>query len=270
MIGYIARRLIIAFFMLIGVGLVSFIVIKASPGDYASRFEAYLLAQGMPQADAERLAQTVRVQYGLDKPATQQFLVWIEGILTKGQFGFSFAYREDVGALIAERAPRTLLLALLCHLTSSILGIGLGIFVAPRKYGFWDNLSAVVAFLLTSIPRFSLTVILLYFLVVDFHWTSVIAWVSPQYVFAPWSLAKILDMFAHIWPVIAIAGLGGVARESPRDPRQPAGCIRLTVRYHSSLKRANGISSHAQACRAQCSPSNSGLSRDRASLYDAR
>jgi peptide/nickel transport system permease protein len=34
---------------------------------------------------------------------------------------------------------------------------------------------------------------------------------SPQYVFAPWSLGKVIDLFSHIWPVLLIAGLGGVA-----------------------------------------------------------
>jgi peptide/nickel transport system permease protein len=36
--------------------------------------------------------------------------------------------------------------------------------------------------------------------------------VSPQYVIAPWSWGRVVDMFAHIWPAILIAGLGGVAR----------------------------------------------------------
>jgi len=35
---------------------------------------------------------------------------------------------------------------------------------------------------------------------------------SPQYSVAPWSWAKFVDLVIHIWPVILIAGLGGVAR----------------------------------------------------------
>ncbi len=212
MLNYILRRLFFAFFMLIGVGLVSFIVIKLSPGDFATRYQGYLLAQGMPAADAERLANEVRVQYGLDKPPVEQFIVWITDMVTKGKFGYSFAYRKDVGVLIAERAPMTIFLALLCHLTSTIVGVGLGIFVAPRKYGFWDNLSAILSFLFTSIPRFSLAIILLYVLVWDFKQPSIVSFFSPQFVFASWSWAKVVDMFRHIWPVVVIAGLGGVAR----------------------------------------------------------
>ncbi len=81
----------------------------------------------------------VREQYGLDKPKTEQFYLWIKGMVTEGKFGYSFAYREDVGQLIADRLPKTLFLALLCHLISTVIGVGLGIFVAPRKYSFSDK-----------------------------------------------------------------------------------------------------------------------------------
>jgi peptide/nickel transport system permease protein len=212
MANYILRRIIIAFFMLIGIGAVSFFVIKLPPGDVASRYKQNLLDRGSTELDAERSAQLVRVQYGLDRPTTVQFVEWMKGIVTEGKFGFSFAYRKDVGELIAERLPKTLLIAVLAHTISTVIGVGLGIFVAPRKYGFWDNLGAVFAFVFTSVPRFSLAIIFLYVLVIELRQPSISNFYSPQYVFAPWSFAKVVDMFAHIWPVLVIAGLGGVAR----------------------------------------------------------
>ena len=48
--------------MLIGIGIVSFIVIKLPPGDFASRYEGYLIARGMPKSDADHAAQIVREQ----------------------------------------------------------------------------------------------------------------------------------------------------------------------------------------------------------------
>jgi len=213
MFNYIARRLVIAVFMLLGVAFVSFVVIQLPPGDFASNYKAYLLTQaGMNEDDAERAAQNVRQQYGLDKPIPEQFFNWIKGIITEGKFGFSFAYRKDVGELIADRLPKTLFLAVLCHLISTVVGIGLGIFVAPRKYGFWDNATAVLAFIFTSIPRFAIALIILYLLVFTFKQSTIAGFFSPQYVMAPWSLERVLDMFRNIWPVLVIAGLGGVAR----------------------------------------------------------
>ena len=42
-----------------------------------------------------------------------QFYIWIKGIVTEGKFGYSFAYRKDVGILIADRLGKTLILAIL-------------------------------------------------------------------------------------------------------------------------------------------------------------
>lgn len=213
MVNYILRRLIIAIFLLFGVGLVSFIVIQLPPGDFASTYKYYLMNQaGMTEDQAEQAAQIVRERYDLDKPVMVQFFLWIKGMVTEGKFGWSFSYRRDVSELIAERLPKTLMLALMAHAISTVLGIGLGIFVAPRKYGFWDNLSSVMAFVFTSVPRFSIALIILYVLVFTFDQPVILSFFSPQYVTAPWTWARLVDMFKHIWPVLVIAGLGGVAR----------------------------------------------------------
>jgi peptide/nickel transport system permease protein len=212
MANYILRRIIIAFFLLIGIAAVSFMVIKLPPGDIATRYKQFLLNRGSTEEDAERSAQIVREQYDLDRSTGEQFVIWIRGIVTEGKFGFSFAYRKDVGELIAERLPKTLLIAILAHIISTVVGVGIGIFVAPRKYGFWDNFWAVFAFIFTSVPRFSIAIIFLYIWVIELRQPSISNFNSPQYVFAPMSFDKIVDTFAHIWPVLVIAGLGGVAR----------------------------------------------------------
>jgi peptide/nickel transport system permease protein len=212
MLNYILRRLIIAVFMLIGIAFVSFMVIQLPPGDVATNYEAFLLQQpGVTAEDAQRQADQLRKQYGLDQPLPVQFVTWIQGMVTEGKFGFSFAYRKDVGELIAERLPYTLMLALMCHLISTVIGIGLGIYVATRKYSAVDNTAAILAFIFTSIPRFAIALVILYVLIFVFKQPSIQGFFSPQYVLAPWSLAKVGNMFQNIWPVLVIAGLGGVA-----------------------------------------------------------
>jgi peptide/nickel transport system permease protein len=213
MVNYIVRRLLISAVMLLGIGLVSFAVIQLPPGDFASSYQTYLTNQaGMSAEEAEAAADMLRARYGLDQPLPIQFFTWIKGIITKGEFGFSFAYRKDVGELIAERLPKTLMLALLAHATSTIVGLALGIFVAPRQYSLADNASAIVAFIFTSVPRFWLALVIIYTLVFVFDQHHITSFFSPQYVMAPWSWAKFVDLIQHIWPVILIAGLGGVAR----------------------------------------------------------
>ena len=133
MIGFIVRRFGVSVAVVLGIALVSFIVIQLPPGDYADGYKSFLIEQGgATEAEAEEQAELFRQRYGLDKPLPLQFFVWVRDMVTKGSFGFSFAYKRDVGELIAERLPRTLLLAVLAHLTSSAVGIVAGIFVAPR------------------------------------------------------------------------------------------------------------------------------------------
>ncbi len=212
MIQFLLRRLLSAIPVLLGISLVSFIIIQLPPGDFASSFKVNLLNNGITEAEAERQTQALRAQYGLDRPIQEQYLHWITGIVTKGEFGYSFAYKKDVGELIAERLPRTLALALASHLISTVLGIWIGIYAATHKYSLGDIGATVLAFLGTSIPRFFLALLILYWLAFSVgsqHFTS---FNSPQYALAPWSWGKFVDTISHVWPVIVIAGFGGIAQ----------------------------------------------------------
>lgn len=223
MIGFIVRRFFVSLAIVLGIALVSFIVIQLPPGDYADGYEAFLVEQGgATEAEAEAQAELFRQRYGLDKPMPVQFYVWIRDMVTKGSFGFSFAYKRDVGELIAERLPRTLLLAVLAHLTSTVVGLAIGIYVAPRQYSLADNFAAFLAFILSALPRFWIALAIMFFLVFTLKQEHVTAFHSPQYAVMSWSFgsleevraswAKLLDLLQHIWPVVVIAGLGGVAR----------------------------------------------------------
>ena len=213
MISYLIRRLLSAVTVLLVVSAISFAVIQLPPGDFTDIYKAQLITQGgLTETEAEAAAEEMRARYGLDVPVPVQYVNWIIGIVTRGEFGYSFRYKEDVGSLIAERLPRTIGLAAAAHATSTIVGLLVGIFVGQRQYSVSDNVAAVVAFILTSLPRFFLALVIIYILVFTFDQQSVTSFYSPEYVVAPWSMGKFLDLLRHVWPVIAIAGLGGVAR----------------------------------------------------------
>ena len=87
-------------------GAVSFIVIQLPPGDVATNYKHFSTAARLTEVDAERQANLFAHDIGLDQPMPVQFFNWIKGIVTEGKFGFSFAYRRDVGELIAERLAK--------------------------------------------------------------------------------------------------------------------------------------------------------------------
>ena len=213
MLNYIIRRLIISVFLLIGVGIVSWIVIQLPPGDFATTYQNFLINQGgTTQEQAEAAANRLRAQLGLDQPQHIQYLNWMKGIITQGKLGYSFAYRREVGELIGERLWYTLLLAISAHAISTFVGIPLGIYAAQHKYGAADNILSVIAFVLASVPRFWIALVFAYILVFSLNQHHITSLFSPEYALAPWSLARFWDFVKHVWPVVFIAGLGGVAR----------------------------------------------------------
>ncbi len=212
-IGFVVRRFVSSLFVLLAIAAISFVIIQLPPGDFTDVYRIRLVNQGgMTEAEATVAAQRLAAEYGLDKPVPVQFANWIRGIVTRGEFGFSVAYRRDASVIIAQRLPYTLAIALAAHAISTVIGLLLGIYAARRQYSVGDNVAAVFAFLATSVPRFSMALIIVYVLAFGLGQQSVSSLFSPEYRLAPWSFAKFLDLIKHVWPVVFIAGFGGVAR----------------------------------------------------------
>jgi len=213
MIPYVLRRILGMVPVMIGISLVSFVIIQLPPGDYGDHYKQHLIQRGgLSEIEAQRLADAFRAKHGLDKPMPVQYLNWIGGIVTEGRFGYSFSYKKDAGELIAERMPRTVLLAVSAHLLATLLGLAIGVYSATRQYSLGDYAATFVAFLGMAVPRFFLALVLVYWLMFSAGQEHVGAFFSPEYAVAPWSWAKFVDLVKHVWPVIAIAGFAGMAR----------------------------------------------------------
>lgn len=212
MLRFFFVRLSSAVPVMLILSIVTFAIIQAPPGDYADYIRSQLMNQGGASFEqAEAQAQAYRVEHGLDQPIVVQYFNWIGGIVIRGDFGYSFYYNKPVAEVVGERLPRTLLLALVCHLFASILGIIFGIWAATRQYSWVDNLLSTIAFLGMTIPRFLMALIMVYLMVFHFNVAEIGSFFSPQYGGAPWSWAKFVDLVSHIWPVVAIATFGGLA-----------------------------------------------------------
>jgi len=212
MLRFILQRILAAIPILFVLSVVSFGIIKATPGDYGDVLRTRLMNQGgasFEQADLE--AQHYRAEHGLLDPIPVQYARWMKGILLHADFGESFNTNEPVGDLVARRLPATLALALTCHILASILGIGLGVVAATNQYRWPDTILSIVAFLGTTIPRFLLGIIMVYILVFRFNALTVGSFFSPEYGGEPWSWGKFVDLVKHVWPVVAIATFGGLA-----------------------------------------------------------
>lgn len=210
--AFLVKRIVSALVLVAVVSLVSFLLIKAPPGDYASTVKATAISRGgMSEADAEALARAARVRLGLDRPVLVQYGRWIGGILLHGDFGPSFQESAGAGEVIGRRLWYTLGIALCCHVLATVVGVGLGIFAAVQQHRIGDTAATVFAFLGMTIPRFFLALVILYVLAFVVRSPAIGALFSAEYVLAPWSFARLLDLAHHVWPVIFIAAFGGLA-----------------------------------------------------------
>ena len=209
---FLLTRIVSAIPLLLVLSVVTFAIIQAPPGDYSDYIRSQAINQGgASYEEAEAQAQAYRVANGLDKPLPVQYLNWITGIVTRGDFGHSLYYNKPVADVVGERLPRTLALALVCHILASIIGIAFGIFAATRQYSWVDTLLSGIAFLGMTVPRFLMALIIVYILVFHFNVSEINSFHSARYGGAPWSWDKFVDLVKHVWPVIAIATFGGLA-----------------------------------------------------------
>ena len=151
--------------ILLVLSVVTFAIIQAPPGDYGDYIRSMLINQGGATVEeAETQAEAYREANGLNDPLPIQYLNWMTGIVTRFDFGHSLYYNKPVGDVVAERLPRTILLALTCHFFASVIGIGIGIIAATRQYSWVDTAFGVISFLGMTVPRFLLALIIIYIL----------------------------------------------------------------------------------------------------------
>ena len=212
MLRFLVMRILGAIPLLVLLSVVTFAIIQEPPGYYGDYILAMAVNQGgatFEQAEAQ--AQMYREQHGLNDPLVVQYFRWITGIVTRFDFGHSLYYNKEVGQVVAERLPATILLALTCHVLASVLGIGLGIVAATRQYSWTDTILGIISFMGMTIPRFLLAIIILYVLVFRLNVSEVGMFFSARYGGAPWSWDKFVNLVQHVWPVVFIATFGGLA-----------------------------------------------------------
>jgi peptide/nickel transport system permease protein len=205
--GYIARRFAYMLLLLLMGSMVSFMIITLPPGDYLSYYVDRMTTSGVNISE-EDLAG-LRALYGLDDPLYVQYGKWLFRVL-QGDLGRSFGWNRPVAELIGERLLMTIVVAFGALIVTYAIAIPIGIYSAVRQYSIPDYLATFVGFIGLSVPPFLLALVVMMF----FHNTfglSVGGLYSPGMEQQPWSVAKFLDLMAHLPVPLLVIGLSGTA-----------------------------------------------------------
>jgi peptide/nickel transport system permease protein len=161
--NFIVRRLLYAIPTLIGISIITFVIVRLSPGD-PIRF--FVFGQrDITGEDIERL----RHAYGLDKPIPLQYVDWLIAMVQLN-FGQSFIYHQDAFQLLLGRVPATLQLAVVALALQLLIGVPLGV-IAALKRGTWsDGVIRVFGVAGHAVPAFWLGLVLIIVFAVQLRW----------------------------------------------------------------------------------------------------
>jgi len=208
MLFYIIRRIITVIPLLFVLSLVSFIIIQLPPGSFLDTYISTLKLSGTEVSDAE-IARLIKL-YDLDKPMYVQYFTWIKNIVLHGDLGRSFQWNRPVKQLIGDRIGLTMLISILTILFTWIIAVPIGIYSALHQYSLFDYFFTFLGFIGLALPGFLVALIVVWIAFSSFG-ISVTGLFSPNFVNAPWTLAKVVDMLKHIWVPMIIIGISGTA-----------------------------------------------------------
>lgn len=153
MLRYFARRLAQAAVIVAFVATISFALIHLAPGD---PFSAIMENPNV----TETVRQTLRAQYGFDRPLPEQFVRYL-GEVAHGDLGWSFSHDRPVLEVLGSALPNTVLLMGLALIGSFVLGVLIALFQVRKRGSITDHTLSGVTLLLISMPDFWLAILAL-------------------------------------------------------------------------------------------------------------
>lgn len=142
------KKLLLFFLTLFMISVLTFLLVKLSPGDPAAN---YLRASHVAVTD-ETLAKA-RIELGLDKPVVQQYMNWLTNAL-QGNLGKSYLKKVPVIKMIFTSVIPTLQLGVISFAVLLIISLFLGISSALFHDRLWDYIVQSFCFVCASVPTF--------------------------------------------------------------------------------------------------------------------
>jgi len=206
--NYFLRRLAYMLIVLGLVSLLSFYIINLPPGSWIENYALQLEAEGSV-ADQSELEFLTR-RYGLNEQLHIQYIRWIVPLITEGDFGQSFEWRQPVWQLIRERLFLTMVVSLTSIIFVYAVSIPIALYSATHQYSVGDYTFSFMGLIGLATPNFLLALIFMVIMLRVFDVTPG-GLFSPEYLRAPWSIGKFIDLLSHLPVPVIVVGTAGTA-----------------------------------------------------------
>jgi peptide/nickel transport system permease protein len=208
MLKYLMQRVVISVVLIAILSFVCFVLIDLPPGDFLTVYINNMQVAGR-EVDAAEISRLVKL-YDLDQSLPQQYVSWITGIVTRGDFGRSFSWNRQVKDILKERLPLSISISLMTLCFVWAVAVPIGFFSAKKQYSLADYVFNIVGFIGLAVPEF-LIALLLVWLIFSYTGVAITGLFSKEFETAPWSLARVADMLKHVWLPMIVIGLNGTA-----------------------------------------------------------
>ena len=154
MLSYVLKRLFVAIPMLLGMALITFVLMRLTPGNYLDTVR-------LDPQFSQKMIEYYEKLYRFDEPVWYQFILWVKQLVHL-EFGFSFHYNVPVVKIIGGRLWNTFILSFASFLVTWLVAIPLGIWAALRRNTWIDRTIQFISYFSLSSPSFFLAMIFLY------------------------------------------------------------------------------------------------------------
>lgn len=165
---WVIKRLAMAFLTVYIVITITFFLIRLMPGNFIQMMILYYMnTYGMSEIEAEKLVYELYYNVEFKEPLWLQYIKYIVGLF-QGNWGKSYITNRPVLEILLLGLPWTVFLLSISLTLSFIIGIGIGILMAYRRGGLFDNVSSTIASVSRATPNFILGLLLLYFFAIQY------------------------------------------------------------------------------------------------------
>ncbi len=170
---YIVKRLIYMIITLLIITTATFYLMHSVPGDP--------LTARVQKALPPQIRANFEKKYGLDKPVTYQYLLFLKNIFTRGDFGESITYPGiRVADTVLKNAPVSGSIGIRALAIGLVLGTIAGMLAALKRGKWPDYLVIFIAILGVTLPSFVLASLLQYFFAVLLNILPAIGWGASE------------------------------------------------------------------------------------------
>ena len=212
MVKYILKRLLLSLFILFGVSIIIYTLVRMMPSDYVDiKFEPQILNG---QITHEQVAEMKKL-YGIGDNSfsgiMSGYFNWV-GEMLKGNLGQSFLYMLPVTEVIKQYMGISFAIALVAFILQMIIAIPLGIKAATNQYGVFDYTASVLTVMGISLPSFFFAALLIKVLSFDLGWFPMTGSGESSSI-KTWSdLVTVIHHMILPMTVLVVLSLGGLMR----------------------------------------------------------